>query len=362
MKKRDVRFWLLAPALAAALALVPIPPSAVEVAYSRGAYPFLQAIVTFVSNLVPIAILDLLIGAVVVLTVIRLAQLLHTARRVSVMDAAWDGFRLMLRGAALLAIAFVLMWGLNYRRAPLEAAVGNPGAPTEAMLLKAVADANALASKLRPAQGADSALTYPAVAAALERPMVDALRQLGRPTQFRPGRPKFSLILTPFFTWAGVNGMLNPLGLESIVHPDLLPFERGFVLAHEWAHLAGQADEAAASAIGWLACMKGGPALAYSANLYLILEAGGALPSAARARAFKSLDVGVRADLAQINERLRQQRPEVQRAASRVYDEYLRANRVEDGAASYGRALTLILSPAMRGAIDDYRVPVRSGR
>ena len=113
MKKRDVRFWLLAPALAAALALVPIPPSAVEVAYSRGAYPFLQAIVTFVSNLVPIAILDLLIGAVVVLTVIRLAQLLHTARRVSVMDAAWDGFRLMLRGAALLAIAFVLMWGLN---------------------------------------------------------------------------------------------------------------------------------------------------------------------------------------------------------------------------------------------------------
>ena len=29
--------------------------------------------------------------------------------------------------------------------------------------------------------------------------------------------------------------------------------------------------------------------------------------------------------------------------ASRVYDEYLRANRVADGTASYGRALTLIL-------------------
>ncbi len=66
-------------------------------------------------------------------------------------------------------------------------------------------------------------------------------------------------MLTPFFTWAGVTGMMNPFGLETIVHPDLLPFERPFVLAHEWAHLAGHADEAEASAVGWLACMNGGP-------------------------------------------------------------------------------------------------------
>ena len=46
--------------------------------------------------------------------------------------------------------------------------------------------------------------------------------------------------MTPFFTWTGVDGMINPLALESIVHPDLLPFERPFVLAHEWAHLAGK--------------------------------------------------------------------------------------------------------------------------
>ena len=44
--------------------------------------------------------------------------------------------------------------------------------------------------------------------------------------------------------------MLNPFGLETIVLPDLLPYERPFVVAHEWAHLAGHADEAEASAIG----------------------------------------------------------------------------------------------------------------
>ena len=98
-----------------------------------------------------------------------------------------------------------------------------------------------------------------------------------------PGRPKFSLLLTPFFTWTGVDGMINPLALESIVHPDLLPFERPFVLAHEWAHLSGHADEAEASAVGWLACMNGPPPLAYSASLYLIMEARAALPPRSRA-------------------------------------------------------------------------------
>jgi hypothetical protein len=151
--------------------------------------------------------------------------------------------------------------------------------------------------------------------------------------------------------------MLNPLALESIVHAELLPVERGFVLAHEWAHLAGQADEAEASAVGWLACMKGGPALAYSASLYLIMEAGGALTYTVRAKAFETLDAGVKADLAQIAERMSRQRPQVRRAASRVYDEYLRANRVEDGTASYGRALTLILSPELRAALNGYRAP-----
>ena len=46
----------------------------------------------------------------------------------------------------------------------------------------------------------------------------------------------------------------------------------------------------------------------------------------------------------------------MQRTASRVYDEYLRANRVADGTASYGRALSLILSSPLRDALASYPV------
>jgi hypothetical protein len=355
VKTRTVRGWLLLPVLAAGVVFVPIPAWFIESLYSRGMYPWVQSGVTLVSNLLAVALLDLLILGTLLLTLVRAAQLIRSLRKAGVVAATWEALRRVVRAAALIVLLFMLGWGLHYRRVPLEASVGEPPTPSADQLTAVIGDANLLAAALRPRLGTDDNISYEEVAAQLRRPMVEALTQLGRPTRFRPGRPKLSLILGPFFRWAGVNGMLNPFALESVVHSELLPFERGFVLAHEWAHLAGQADEAEASAVGWLACMKGGPALAYSASLYLILEAGGALSGPARAKAFASLDAGVREDLGQIARRMSRQRPQVQRAASRVYDEYLRANQVEDGAASYGRALTLILSPKLREALNSYR-------
>ena len=141
---------------------------------------------------------------------------------------------------------------------------------------------------------------------------------------------------------------------KDLIDECLVPFERAYVLAHEWAHLAGHADEAEASAVGWFACMHGPPALAYSASLYLVLESAGAMPPDIQRQAYSKLDAGVRADLSAIGERMRRQKPEVQQAASEVYDRYLRANRVADGAASYSRALSLILASPIHDALNEY--------
>jgi hypothetical protein len=100
--------------------------------------------------------------------------------------------------------------------------------------------------------------------------------------------------------------------------------------------------------------MKGGPSEAYSASLYLIAEAASALPEDEQIKALARLEEGVRLDLAAIAERTRDQNPAVRQTASRVYDEYLRANRVADGTASYGRALTLILARPFRDALSGY--------
>ena len=83
-----------------------------------------------------------------------------------------------------------------------------------------------------------------------------AQRALGRERLATAGRPKISM-LSPFFRWATVDGMVNPWGLEVIVNPEVLPVEQPFVIAHEWGHLAGWARESEASYVGWLTCREG---------------------------------------------------------------------------------------------------------
>jgi len=351
-----VRWWLALPIAALIVALSPVPPWVIDEFYSRDMYPWLQTWLTTATNLLPIAVLDVLLIGGLVLVVIRVRHLWQLARHRSVIDALWEATRRVIRLAAALTLLFLWTWGCNYRRLPLETALaGNEAAtPTAESLANAVADANGLAARLRPSVVSESP-SYDELASVLREPMNRALALLNRPALGAPGRPKFSLALTPYFTAAGINGMVNPLALEAIVHPDLLPFERAFVLAHEWGHLAGQADEAEASAVGWLACMNGTPATAYSASLYLIMEAVAALPPDERRAAMGRVHPDVRADLAKIAERMQKQRPAVRQAATRAYDEFLKANRVEDGTASYGRALELILASPIYDAMGNFR-------
>jgi hypothetical protein len=170
-----------------------------------------------------------------------------------------------------------------------------------------------------------------------------------------PGRMK-ETIFGPFFRWTAVDGMVNPFGLEILANPDLLPFERPFVAAHEWGHLAGFADESEANFVGWLACIRADPASRYSGWLYLYWQVAAELPGAERGAVAAPLTSGPRDDLAAVAARLRRgDLPALRRVSWLVYDSYLKANRVEAGVRSYGAVITLIL----RARYDDGWRPVR---
>ena len=357
LNAEPVRMAVVAPVLALLVYLVPIPAWVIDDWYSRDMYPWFQNIVTSFTNVLPLAVIDLLLVLAAVLTLHRAWRLFHVMRQRGVIDAIWEGARRIVRFVSVAAILFYWAWGFNYRRLPLDNVLpgGTPPRVTVDMLQAGFADAASLASRLRPVVQNDAGNLY-SIKLDLKDPMNEALRILQRTPLETPAVPKYSLILSPFFTWSGVTGMTNPFGLETIMLPDLLPFERPFVLAHEWAHLAGHGDEAEASAVGWLACMKAGPVAAYSASLFLISESASAMPAEARETSMARLDGGVKADLDAIEHRMRQQRPAVRRASARVYDQYLRANRVPDGNASYGRALTLILAAPFKDALGTYTV------
>jgi hypothetical protein len=226
--------------VAAVAALAPTDPRLVERAYSRSVYPALQPVVTSVSSLAPFALLDawlviaLVVCAVAVWRVTRAAK--GTRGRAAIASVGRG-----LAAAAALYVVFLALWGLNYRRTPITDGLAfdrsrvTP-ARVEAFTLKAVDELNALHAPAHAELAA--ATTWAAARARLAPAFGEAQRALGRDRLTTPGRPKVSM-LSPYFRWASVDGMVNPFGLEVLVNPDVLPVEFPFVLAHEWGHLAG---------------------------------------------------------------------------------------------------------------------------
>jgi len=328
---------LIPVALALTAGLVSLPRAPIERFYSQGLYSALQPLMTGASNLLPFALVDALAIA------IALGWLLAVA-----IDVAWHRswstilVRVVVRtivGAAWLYLAFLFLWGFNYRRVPLveKLQFAAPGTADKeaapALLATTIEQVNALHG---PAHEHEERTSLGAAFARTER-------DLGALRFARPGRPKTTLF-DWYFRRAGVSGMTDPFFLETVVASDLLPFERPFVIAHEWSHLAGYADEGDANFVGWLTAVRAAPTDRYSGWLFLLEELPSAVREKERTELMNRLGEGPRADLRAIAARVEQQvNPMIAAAGWHAYDKYLRLNSVEEGAASYTRIVQLVL-------------------
>jgi hypothetical protein len=319
-------------AAAVAIAVVPLPSRLIERWYSGGVYPHLQRVLTSFSNLFPFALFDVLCLAAVSAFAVAATRDFRTrgtlagARRLVGRLVVW---------AAAVYVAFLAAWGLNYRRVPLEDKLAfDRGRVTpeaaDALAARAIASLNRLYA---PAHRA------PTPIGSLTRAFHDVDAALGAPVPIVPARPKQTL-LGGYFHQAAISGMTDPFFLETLLSPDLLEVEKPFVIAHEWGHLAGYADESEANYVGWLTCQQGDEAAQYSAWLEVL---GTLQPFLPRGRPLGGLDIGPRIDLEAMRIRYERTSPIVRAAARDTYDTYLRANRVEQGIASYDLVVQLIL-------------------
>lgn len=339
----SVRVGLVA--VAAVLVFVPLPRPLVEAWYSQGAYPRVQAMLTPASNLSPVALAD--IAAALLLTVIVWMGIAGVRRR-GVGRAIARGAGAAAVGVAAGYLLFLVLWGFNYQRVPLEDALDY----SESRVTRAAAVALASEAVRQANRGRAAARAVTLDEQALSEALARQVQRLGAERGPAIGRPKQSL-LGLYFRQAAIDGMINPFFLEIILNPDLLPMERPMVLAHEWAHLAGYAHETEASFVAWLACLQADPMARYSAWLAAYELAYAALRPEDR-RALPALDEGPRSDLRAIADRYRRSSPVVRTAARDVYDSYLRAHRVPEGIASYGAVVRLMLGVEF----DERRQPV----
>jgi hypothetical protein len=313
---------------AALAAVLPVPATQVERWYSTRVYPAIQHALTSISNAVPFALFDALsVTALCVFAVV----VSRSIRRLGWLRGAARASGLLLVGAAVTYLVFLAAWGLNYRRVPIaEKVVFEPSRINRAAA-RDLGDANVATLNRLFAAAHASPLSLDALASTFDA----TVRRLGSPS-IVPGRPKQTL-LGGYFHEISVAGMTDPFLLETLIAPDLLEVERPFVIAHEWAHLAGYADESEANFIAWLTCRHGDALAQYSAALVMI---GYAAPG----RPLRDvLDIGPKVDLWAIRDRYAQTNATLRFAAQRGYDTYLKANRVEKGIESYDAVVQLIL-------------------
>jgi hypothetical protein len=320
---------------AVAAALLPVRPSWIERSYSEGLYSRLQPFITARSNVIDWSLFDVVClvgGAAALWIIVRAVRRAGWIR--GIVRAIWR----VAIFASVGYLAFLVMWGLNYRRVPLADKLAfDPtrvtAAATADLAMRAASELNRLH---------DAAHRVPFDERDLVAPFHDAQRALGSHWAIVAGRPKPTL-LGLYFTRAAIAGMTDPFLLEVMLAPDLLDVERPFVLSHEWGHLAGYADESEANFIAWLACARGNERAQYSGWLALFGHSAGALAPPQRRAAFVALDKGPREDLAAIAARYEATSRIVRVAARETYDRYLKANRVTEGIESYDAVLQLIL-------------------
>jgi hypothetical protein len=329
--------------IAVAIAITPLPRNTVERVYSRGIYPAIQPRLTRASNASRVAWFDIALiviaVGVIVLVIVAFRARQHTWPRVIGM-VAFD----MLALAAVLYLWFLGAWGLNYQREPLRAQLDFQESRITRDALRELASRGIAFLNRHYDEAHRLAWSdYDATPDVLASPFVRTQRELGMQWTAAPGRPKRSLI-DLYFRRASIDGLTDPLFLETLANQSLLPFERPFVVAHEWSHLAGYADESEANFVAWLICMRAPVPEQYSAWLSLYGAILSALAPADRAEMAAALERGPLEDLQAVADRVRQQiSPLTSRGGYALYDKFLKANRVQAGIRSYNEVIRLLV-------------------
>ena len=325
---------VIAVALAWAAASAPIPSAWIEQSYANGAFAAMNRAVVPFTDRVPFAVAD----AEGIIAVVALIVWWVRALRAAPRRRRWFAVLALLAHTAgwvaAAIVVFELLWGFNYRRAPVAMRVEyNESRVTDA----------AVAAFSRRIVDTLNANVGRAHAEALDRAKLRAaygpvIRRLGDPWNVDVTIPKTTL-LQPYYDAAGIGGQYSPFSFETMLNASFLPFEVPRALAHEWAHVGGFTDEGDANYIGTLVCLRSNdPLIRYSGAFWTY----GELPEAERRKL--RLDPRVTADFQASRQRfLSRYKPQIFAISWRVYDRYLRTNGVARGVASYGFFLKLLV-------------------
>ncbi len=337
-------WFLFCTALIVWWVLFPPPSGWVGRVYGGVIYPAIAGVLVPLTGSLPLPVTPLLLAALLVWLVLSIAL---NKNRLRGPQAFWRWLWRGLVTAATLYTLFIVLWGANYGKTPLETRLGlSTDAPTATETFTL---AEALSRVLRQDSGASQNWTADLNAGKTSlKGLVEGLE--AHPVTL----PRFIKYTPPgFLIFTGqATGITVPWTLEAYLDR-ALPYPVALATAlHETAHVAGYAGEAEADFIAALAGLSAKRAsVRYGAALVLFLRVGRALPPERYETLFNGLSPRAKTDLTAFSRTYRRYLAPnfVTLLQTRLYDGYLRTQRVGAGIDDYDRVVVLLLAARRDG-------------
>jgi hypothetical protein len=324
--------------LAVGLLIVSVPD--VAECYGRNVYPAIAAVSSRISGIFPFSLFDVFITLLILLIP---ASIILPATRVIALKKMLTILFFVIFGTISW---FYLSWGINYFRHDVYRRTGTVQAQFDTtefkiFLDKYVEDINAACISVDKIdlQKVDKAIenAYSTMAERLQITYPCGKRRTKR------------MIYQSIMTKMGVSGYFGPFFNEVHVNFYPEPLDIPYTLAHEKAHQFGVASEAECNLYAFVACVASEmPEVRYSGYLgafgYVFSYARRLMPNEFK-NCIERLDKRILSDYKRSLERWQDGiNQELSDAQSKVYNAYLKTNRIESGIKNYSEMLGLLVS------------------
>jgi len=324
-------------------------PEIIEKFYSRGIFVAIRSLIDLLTGLFPFALVYLLFF-------ILLYWGIQKGRKFLKWKADWRRktgsflFSLLAFIGGVIFL-FLLLWGYNYGRVPIEKQMGFETKPLSLEDLKMELDSTTkVISQLREQIPfvSDSALNFANLPTNLEETMhqalIEILEQNNYPT---PGKVRGRMLFPKgLLLRISTAGVYIPFTGEGHIDGGLHPIQLPFVTAHEMSHGYGFGDEGTCNFLAFLACIHHEEAVfqyigyfsywRYVASNYRRYEKE-------KYGQFyeEKVPEGVKNDLRAIYEEMDKYPDILPTVRDAVYNNYLKAQGIKEGIQNYSRILML---------------------
>lgn len=333
-------------------------PDIVENIYSKGIYPFISNIGTFLGK-ISFSISEILLY-VFLLSVLFFVGYIFSAIFKPRGEKLYNLAKRIIAFAITLASVyslFIFNWGLNYARLPLSDIMNLNIRPyTTSELISVTSKLSEKTNLLREkvTENKDGVYTLSGDKSEILTSVQDEFDRYAPEYMNLGAKARVKGVMTPnLLSSTQTMGIFSPFTFEAHINMQMTDVYFASTAAHEYAHLKGFAREDEANFISWYVCHNSKDIdFAYSSNLLALTHALNRLSKAdkqAYTSIVKKLHPGIIRDLRFDSSYWEEFETKFSEEAQATYNSYLKTNGAEDGSQSYGRMIDLIIAVTLDG-------------